>query len=133
MDQRLEELKILTRLYRRERRRATGFWKFLCIAAFLLSLPAAPLCLGQIWPDCSFLRMLISLEQQAVWYLGIQTGGLLSKYAYDFWVYLGICLLVCLLAVCMWCFGNRRLKRTDAFLSYRTLKIALEEEKKYEN
>ena len=131
MDQRLEELKILKRLYRSQKRRATALWKALCAAACVLAAPVAPLCLGQIFPNCNLLQRVIFLERQAVWYLGIQASGFLSRYGIDIWIYLGACGAVFLLAVCLWICARSRAKKADVYLSYRTLKSALKEEKKY--
>ena len=46
------------------------------------------------------------------------------------WIALSVFVLIFAASLFMWIAGSRKLKRNDAFLSYRTLRDALKEEKK---
>ena len=56
----------------------------------------------------------------------------LANYSGVFWIVLAVAFLVLVVSMIMWIAGSRKLRRTDAFLSYRTLRETLKEEKKYQ-
>ena len=56
----------------------------------------------------------------------------LANYSGVFWMVLAVAFLVLVVSMIMWIAGSRKLRRTDAFLSYRTLRETLKEEKKYQ-
>lgn len=135
MDRRNEELKILKKAYKRERRSATVSWKLLFVLSLVAFLVLVPLGL-----QCFFTGTIV-----AAW---IENGiGALRAYVPGLYsplnslmampnivaILLGIAALVLLVSVIMWIAGSRKLKRTDAFLSYRTLRETLKEEKKYQS
>jgi len=138
MDRRKEELKSLRKAYRRERRRATAFWKCLSVLSFLLCLVIAPGCIMLLLPGSSAANWV----DWAVQFVVSQITGASSLSVYGalhtflavnarlIWITLGIVALVFTAALIMWIAGSRKLKRNDAFLSYRTLRDALKEENK---
>lgn len=131
MDRRNEELAFLKKNYRREKRSATGGWKFFFTVSLLLCLVSVPGCLQMLLP-----RAAVTL---GLFYgIGLIPGGAevlagmelwLAVYSNIFWIILSIGVLVLVVSLMMWIIGSSKLKRTDAFLSYRTLKEALREEK----
>ncbi len=130
MDRRNEELLFLRKAYRREKRSATGFWKFSFGISLLVLLLAVP-CLIVAWlPQTSTACWLGSGLIGAGLSLPV-LSGILVCYSNILLIVIGVFLLIFVLSVLMWIRGSRRLKRTDAFLSYRTLRDTLLEEKKY--
>ena len=131
MDRRNEELAFLKKNYRREKRSATGGWKFFFAISLLLCLASVPGCLQLLLPDTTVTLGLF-------YGIGLSPGGAevlagmvqwLAVYSNIFWIILSVCALVLVISLIMWIIGSSKLKRTDAFLSYRTLKEALREEK----
>ena len=131
MDRRDEELKVFRRAYKRDKRKATAFWKFLTlvsVVAFLvLLLPG----LQAMLPGTVFGSGLVFLGQ---WVPEVQSAGnvlveFCGIYLPVFW---GIALMILVLSVVMWSMGSRKMRKNEAYLSYRTLQAALKEEKKYQ-
>ena len=138
MDRRKEELKSLRKAYRRERRRATAFWKFLSVLSFLLCLFVVPGCI-MLWlpgsPAANWVDWGVQfIVSQITGVSSLSVYGALHTFlavnANLIWIALGIVALVFAASLLMWIAGNRKLKRSDAFLSYRTLRDTLKEEKK---
>jgi len=132
MDQRNEELLYLRKAYRREKRAATLIWKWL----FGLSLVAcgifAPLAAAAFLPGFPICLIIGGWASFAIGYFpnGQEFLALLQDRPNLILIILGVGLIVFLVSVIMWISGSRKLRRTDAFLSYRTLREALREEKK---
>lgn len=138
MDRRKEELKILKKTYRREKRRATAFWKLLNILSFLLCLAVIPGCVMLLLPGSAaanwadwgiqFVVSKVSGMSSLAVYGGLHT--FLAVNGNFVWIALSVFVLIFATSLFMWIAGSRKLKRNDAFLSYRTLRDALKEEKK---
>jgi len=130
MDRRHEELKLLKKMYRRDRRRTVGFWVFLtCLSGAACLLLAIP-CGKVLLPGCP---VIILLETYAAYLPGVNSfwNQLAAGIGLNLPVLLGLALLVLCLSVIMWSAGSRKLRRNEAYLSYRTLASALKEEKKH--
>ena len=133
MDRRDEELKYLKKAYRREKRGATAVWKMLFAVTLILCLVLVPLGLQVIFSGSTIAAYIEEGIRFAEKYLPVLGSIRIQLMAWQniLFILLGITLLVWLLSVIMWSVGSRKLKRTDAFLSYRTLRETLREEKKY--
>ena len=132
MDRRQEELKILKIAYRKERRRAIGFWVFLTWLSGILCLLLAVPCLQQLQPGVGFVSLLESwLDKIPI--LTEAFGILSAQFGRNLPYCLGMLVLVFGLSILMWAAGSRKLHRNEAYLSYRTLSSALQQEKKYQH
>lgn len=130
MDSRNEELIYLRKAYRRERRGATGAWKFFFTISFLVCLVMAPGCLLLLLPGSAATELIFGGIRFLLALFGCgDPYGVVPAYSNVFWIVLALTALVLLVSVIMWIAGSRKLRRTDACLSYRTLRIALREEK----
>lgn len=130
MDSRNEELIYLRKAYRRERRGATGAWKFFFAVSFLVCLLMAPGCFLLLLPGNPVTEQIVGAIRFLCGYLGCgDPYSVVTAYSNVFWIILAVSALVLVVSVMMWIFGSRKLRRTDAFLSYRTLRLALREEK----
>lgn len=135
MDRRNEELKILKKAYKREKRSATVSWKLLFVLSLAAFLVLVPLGLRSFFDG----TVVAAWIENGIGVLTAYIPSLSSPLAYlialpnILAVLLGIATLVLLVSVIMWIAGGRKLKRTDAFLSYRTLCETLKEEKKYQS
>ena len=134
MDRRDEELKFLKKAYHREKRGATAVWKLLFAVTLILCLVLVPLGLQVIFSGSTMADYIGEGIRIAEEYLPVLGSIRIQLMAWTniLFILLGITLLVWLLSVIMWSVGSRKLKRTDAFLSYWTLREALREEKKYQ-
>ena len=138
MDRRKEELKSLRKAYRREKCRATAFWKFLNILSLLLCLTVVPGCVILLLPGsptANWIDWAIQLLVSQITGMSSLSvyGGLHTFLAVNgnlLWIGLGVFILIFLASLIMWIAGCRKLKKSDAFLSYRTLRDTLKEEKK---
>lgn len=137
MDRRNEELVFLRKAYKREKRCATGGWKFLFFLCLLLCLTMVPGCLALLLPESTVTYWVF----QGIRIVSTSLGGSnpsgdiqawLANYSGVFWIVLAVAFLVLVVSMIMWIAGSRKLRRTDAFLSYRTLRETLKEEKKYQ-
>jgi len=134
MDRRDEELKFLRKAYRREKRGATAVWKLLFAVTLLLCFVLVPMGLQVIFPDSTVavcIASVFTMTEQYVPALGSIRASLMA-WPNILLILLGIDVLVLVISLVMWSVGSRKLKRTDAFLSYRTLRETLREEKKYQ-
>lgn len=130
MDRRNEELKILKKAYKREKRSAVSFWKLLSILSAVLCLALAPLNLAAFLPGTvAMVDNGIALASKSLPGVGSLLNELTAR-GNILVILLGVCLLILAVAVFMWIAGSRKLKKTDAFLSYRTLRETLKAEKK---
>lgn len=131
MDRRVEELKYLKKAYRREKRTATALWKWLFVLSLadcVLFAPFAAQAFLPGFPVTYWAELGISFALDFLPNL----QGLVSftgAYPLSSLIFLGIGVIIFLVATLMWIFGSRKLRRTDAFLSYRTLRNALRAEK----
>ena len=119
MDDRVKELKVLKKAYKRAKRRAITLWKLMAVFNFL-----ACICCGllgffpvQVAQLAARLELAVSLPTGAIALTVLQ-------------IMTGVTGLVFAVALAMWIAGRRKVKRSDEFLSYRTLKEALWAEKK---
>ena len=131
MDRRKEELVYLRKAYRRERRGATGAWKFFFTVSILVCLLMVPGCLKLLLPEYFVTDAVFRGIGLVCGYLGCQDpyAGVLA-YSNLFWIILIIAMLVLLVSLVMWIAGSSKLRRTDAWLSYKTLRAALQEEER---
>lgn len=128
MDRRDEELKILKKAYKREKRRATGCWKFFCFVSLVLCVLLVPGCVMLLLPGNAAVSWACRAVEPV---FGSDTViGWLNRYSNIFWIIFFIAVLVLIVSVIMWIAGSRKLKKTDAFLSYRTLRDTLKAEKR---
>ena len=129
MDRRTEELVYLRKAYRRERRSATGAWKFFFTVSILVCLVMAPGCLLLLLPQYPVTDAVFWGIETVCGYLGWgDPYGAVLAYSNLFWITLAIAGLVLLVSLIMWIAGSSKLRRTDAWLSYKTLRRALQEE-----
>ena len=132
-------MKHLKKVYRREKRRATAFWRIISVLSFLLTLAVVPGCVILAIPGSVAAAIADSCVQTAASIcFGVSTlsayGSLhsvLAVYGNFVWIGLSVFALIFLLSLLMGFVASRKLKRSDAYLSYRTLRDALREEKKY--
>ncbi len=118
MDQRQEQLKSLKKEYKREKRRIVTFWKVLTVLGFL---GAALLAAAGAYP--MYAQMIAPvLPAEILPYITAKLLKILCACAL-------VALAVGVSASIMWGNGKRKLKRSEAFLSWRTLKEVLREEK----
>ena len=116
MDERKEQLKVLKKAYRKEKARKLGVWKWL----FALSV--------------IFAAALLALKFAPVWVLlylpSVITEKLMTPlFAPICYLSLGVLGIIFLLSVIFWAVNVKRLKKTEAFLNYRTMRSALKAEK----
>ena len=129
MDRRNEELRYLRKAYRRERRNATGAWKFFFAICFPLCLVMAPGCLFLLLPDSNVTKAVLQTIEGTLGFFGAGNPyTVVPVYPELFWIILFIVALVLFVSVIMWIVGSRKLRRNDAFLSYKTLRAALRDE-----
>ena len=130
MDSRNEELIYLRKAYRRERRGATGAWKFFFAVSFLVCLVMAPGGLQLLLPGNAVTEWILGGIRFLCGLFGYgDPYSVIPAYSNVFWIVLVLTALVLVVSALMWIFGSRKLRRTDAYLSYRTLRIALRDEK----
>ena len=116
MDDRKVQLKVLKKAYKKVQCRALWFWKLL----FALSL----LCAG----------VLVAAKFTPAWVLLYLPGvviEVLTKVVFSklLWVAIGVTAVLFLIAVIGWSANAKRLKKTETFLNYRTMRSALKMEK----
>ncbi len=116
MDERKEQLKVLKKAYNKKKARMLGIWKWL----FALSLLFAAVLMGlRFVPVWVLLYLPAVITEKLMMPLFIQLS----------WVALGVLGGIFLLSVIGWCVNAKRLKKTEAFLNYRTMRSALKVEK----
>ena len=116
MDERKEQLKVLKKVYKKEKAKKLAVWKWL----FALSIV--------------FAAVLCALKFAPVWVLLYLPAAITEKimmplFAQICYLALGVLALVFLLSVIGWAVNGKRLKKTEAFLNYRTMRSALKMEK----
>lgn len=119
MDERKKELKVLRKAYKRAKRRAITLWKLMTVFNFLACICCAALGFFslQIQQFAEQLALSVCLPNDPITLTVMQ-------------ILTGVTGLVFVVALTMWIAGKRKLKRSDEFLSYRTMKEALWAEKK---
>jgi len=131
MDERKTELKMLKKAFRRVRRRAILAYALLALVCFVACLGCVSLLLPAVLPGntvalCPLLRLLARYGAALCSRLGLSTSALVPLVgvpaAIFAFLWLG-CLLLRILA-------GRKVRKTDEFLSFRTLKETLRAEKK---
>ena len=125
MDRRNEELVYLRKAFRRERRAATGAWKFFFAVAVLVAVLMAPGGLLLLLPEHPVTAaVFIGVDFLCGLFGWSDPYGAVPAYSNVFWIILAVACLVLLVSIVMWIAGSRKLRRTDAYLSYRTLRAA---------
>ena len=128
MDRRNEELVYLRKAFRRERRAATGAWKFFFAVAVLVAVLMAPGGLLLLPEHPVTAAVFIGVDFLCGLFGWSDPYGAVPAYSNVFWIILAVACLVLLVSIVMWIAGSRKLRRTDAYLSYRTLRAALRDE-----
>lgn len=129
MDRRDEELVYLRKAFRRERRAATGAWKFFFTVALLAVILLTPGGLRLLLPEHPVTAAVFWGARFVLDFFGwADPYAALPAFSNFYWILLSVAGLVLLVSVIMWIAGSRKLRRTDAYLSYRTLRAALRDE-----
>ncbi len=130
MDERKAELKILKKACRRVRRSATVVYRLLVLLCFLICLGGVGLLLPAVLPGyivalCPALRMLADYGVALCNWVGVDTAMLLPLVGVPTaaFAFLGLGCLI------LWILAGRKVRKTDEFLSCRTLKETLRAEK----
>ena len=118
MDQRKEQLKSLKKEYKRERRRVVTPWKTLAILGFLGAVILAAAGAYSLYGE----MVVPYLPAEILPYITAKLLKILRAGAL-------VALAVGISASIMWGNGNRKLKRSEAFLNWRTMKEVLHTEK----
>ncbi len=119
MDQRKEKCKALRKAYVRKKRRALALWNVLIVLSVLLGI------------------VLLGVKRlPAKWLLAVLGQLTVRLYvpvvSLAIWIALGVCGLILICAVIAHSVQTRRLKRTEEYLNWRTMKRALQDEKAYQ-
>lgn len=119
MDERKAKCKALRKAYVRKKRRTLTLWKVLIVLSILFG--GLLLC-AKLLPAKWLLAALGQLTVRL--YAPVVSLGI--------WVALGVCGVVFLSAVIAHSVQAHRLKRTEEYLNWRTMKRALQDEKAYQ-
>lgn len=117
MDERKEQLKVLKKGYRKQKGKILGVWKWLFALSIVFGAALVAVKFAPVWVLLYLPAMVTEIVMMP----------LFTQICYLALGVLGVLLLV---SVVGWMAGGKRLKKTEAFLNYRTMRYALKAEKK---
>lgn len=118
MDQRKAQLKTLKKAYKRAKRKSLGLWKCLAVLFLIVALLAAFVLFVPLVPTL----LLVS-------FLPIELVRSLAENIWILYLMFGVGLVLFIEAALIAKVEKKKLKKTAAYLDYRTMKLTLKAEK----